>query len=48
MFVRDGIEYLLNRKNVYTGIQYKDDKAVFAWETGNELQAPQDWTNEIQ
>lgn len=41
------IAYLLNRKNTVTGIQYKDDKAVFAWETGNELQAPQSWTDEI-
>lgn len=41
------IHYVLNRKNVYTGIQYKDDKAVFAWETGNELESPQAWTDEI-
>ncbi|MDR3625996.1 MAG: cellulase family glycosylhydrolase [Ignavibacteriaceae bacterium] len=41
------INFLLNRKNTYTGVLYKDDKAVFGWETGNELQAPLSWQNEI-
>lgn len=31
------IEYVLNRTNTYTGVKYKDDKAVLCWETGNEL-----------
>jgi mannan endo-1,4-beta-mannosidase len=41
------IDYVLNRKNYYTGIFYKEDKSIFAWETGNELQAPFSWTKEI-
>ncbi len=39
--VRDGFKDLLktfaNRKNYYTGTLYKDDKAILAWEFGNEV-----------
>ncbi len=41
------IEFVINRKNTCTGISYKDDKAILAWETGNELQPPFSWTKEI-
>lgn len=41
------IDFTLNRKNVYTGILYKDCKAILAWETGNELCCPHTWTHEI-
>jgi mannan endo-1,4-beta-mannosidase len=41
------IEFVVNRKNTYTGIAYKDDKAILAWETGNELLPPFSWTREI-
>ncbi|MCK9280073.1 MAG: cellulase family glycosylhydrolase [Melioribacteraceae bacterium] len=41
------INFLVNRKNSYTGVTYKEDKALFAWETGNELEAPFSWTKEI-
>jgi len=41
------IEYVINRTNTYTGIKYKDDKAILAWETGNELQCPAEWTHQI-
>jgi hypothetical protein len=30
-----------------TGTLYKDDKAILAWETGNELSCPYSWTKEI-
>lgn len=41
------ISFLINRKNYFTGVLYKEDKALLAWETGNELSAPYKWTNEI-
>lgn len=41
------IEFVITRTNSYTGVKYKDDKAVFAWETGNELLCPHAWTHEI-
>jgi mannan endo-1,4-beta-mannosidase len=42
------IEHLINRVNIYTGISYKDDKAILGWETGNELEVQDfSWTKEI-
>jgi hypothetical protein len=41
------INYVVGRRNYYTGVKYKDDKAILAWETGNELQCPHSWTHEI-
>lgn len=41
------ITNLLNHVNVYTGIAYKSDPAVLAWETGNELDSPAQWTQMI-
>ncbi len=41
------IKFVLNRKNTYTGVRYKNDKAILGWETGNELQAPQSWQDTI-
>jgi hypothetical protein len=41
------IEYVVNRKNTYTGIRYRDDKAIFGWETGNEIDATPEWTHQI-
>ena len=41
------VAFVLNRTNTYTGVKYKDDKAILAWETGNELQCPAQWTHEI-
>ena len=45
--MKQTIRFLINRKNTFTGITYKDDKAIMAWETGNELEPPFSWTREI-
>jgi mannan endo-1,4-beta-mannosidase len=41
------VTFIVNRRNSYTGVLYKDDKALLAWETGNELYGPYSWTREI-
>ncbi len=41
------ISTLLNHVNVYSGIKYKDDPTILAWETGNELNPPTSWTKTI-
>ena len=41
------LRYLITRKNVYTGATYRDEPAIFGWETGNELESPPEWTREI-
>jgi len=41
------IEFVLNRTNTITGVPYKQDKAVLAWETGNEIVAPFSWTKTV-
>ena len=41
------IAFVINRTNTLTGIPYKEDKAILAWETGNELEPPFIWTREI-
>ena len=41
------VRYLLTRKNTYTGVAYRDEPAIFGWETGNEISPTPEWTREI-
>ena len=41
------VSLVLHRTNTITGVRYMDDKAVLAWELGNELQAPAAWVSEM-
>ncbi len=41
------VAFVINRTNTFTGVPYREDKAILAWETGNELAAPFAWTREI-
>lgn len=41
------VTFLVNRRNSFTGTLYKDDKALLAWETGNEIYCPYSWTKQI-
>ena len=38
------VSFVINRTNSVTGVKYRDDKAILAWETGNELVCPHAWT----
>lgn len=42
------IEQVLNRTNTISGVKYKDDPSIMAWELGNELNhAPAAWVEDI-
>ena len=42
------IATLINRKNTYNGILYRNDPAILAWQAGNELrEGPIEWEREI-
>jgi mannan endo-1,4-beta-mannosidase len=41
------VSTLLNHVNSYTGVAYKNDPTIMAWETGNELSPPTKWTQTI-
>ncbi len=39
--------FVINRVNTVTRVPYREDKAILAWETGNELSSPAAWTRQI-
>jgi mannan endo-1,4-beta-mannosidase len=42
------VAVLINRKNTYTGMAYKDDPAILGWQAGNELRdSTLEWDREI-
>ncbi|MCX7887988.1 MAG: hypothetical protein N3B01_12145, partial [Verrucomicrobiae bacterium] len=42
------LRYVITRKNTLTGIRYCEDKAILAWQFGNEMSsAPDDWLREM-
>jgi len=41
------VHHLLTRVNTRTGVPYRDDPAIFGWETGNELDSPPAWSRRI-
>lgn len=45
--VKATITYVLNRRNTITGIRYKDDPTIMAWETGNEMTCDAEWSVDI-
>jgi len=44
---KETVRFVLERVNTRTGIAYKNDPTILAWETGNELHCPHEWTHQI-
>jgi hypothetical protein len=44
---KDYISHLITHVNVYNGKALVDDPTILAWETGNEIKPPSNWTQEI-
>lgn len=44
---KDFIRFVVLRTNTYTKVPYKDDKAILAWQLGNELTSTDSWTSEM-
>jgi len=41
------VDHTINRVNTITGERYIDDKAIFSWESGNELENPYPWVKRL-
>ncbi|MGO4540065.1 golvesin C-terminal-like domain-containing protein [Paenibacillus sp. 2TAB19] len=41
------IKFVVQRTNTYTGVPYKNDKAILAWQLGNELPSTDSWVSEM-
>ncbi len=44
---QETIRFVVLRTNTLTGVPYRQDPAILAWETGNELESPASWTRTI-
>jgi mannan endo-1,4-beta-mannosidase len=44
---KETVRFVLTRVNTRTGVPYRHDPTILAWETGNELQCPHEWTRQI-
>ena len=45
---RATVHYVINRVNTITGVRYRDDKAILAWQFGNEMRtATNEWLSEM-
>jgi hypothetical protein len=44
---KEHVRRVINRVNTVTGIPYRDDPTILAWETGNEVLPPVSWTRDI-
>jgi hypothetical protein len=42
------VRYVIERKNTVSGVAYREDKSILAWQHGNEIQeAPEAWVSEM-
>jgi hypothetical protein len=41
------VKHLITRQNTLTGVAYRDEPAIFGWQTGNEISSTPEWTREI-
>ncbi|MCI0333354.1 MAG: cellulase family glycosylhydrolase [Planctomycetes bacterium] len=41
------VEHVVARKNSLTGVAYRDEPAIFGWQTGNEISSTPEWTREM-
>jgi mannose/cellobiose epimerase-like protein (N-acyl-D-glucosamine 2-epimerase family) len=44
---KESVRFVLTRVNTRTGVSYRDDPTILAWETGNELECPHEWTRQV-
>jgi len=45
---KETVRYIITRTNSITGVPYREDKAVLAWQFGNEMSgAPDEWISEM-
>lgn len=44
---KDLVSKILNRTNTLTGVQYKNDKTIYCWESGNEINPPDLWITDL-